>query len=54
MRGVINLYIKKYIKEPEEHNFVLTEPPMNPPENREKLAEIFFETFNVKSLYIGV
>jgi len=40
--------------EPEEHNFVLTEPPMNPPENREKLAEIFFETFNVKSLYIGV
>ena len=54
MRGVINLYIKKYIKEPEEHNFVLTEPPMNPPENREKLAEIFFETFNVKSIYIGV
>lgn len=40
--------------EPEEHGFVLTEPPMNPPENREKLAEIFFETFNVKSLYIGV
>jgi actin-related protein len=27
---------------------------MNPPENREKMAEIFFETFNVKSLYIGV
>lgn len=27
---------------------------MNPPENREKLAEIFFETFNVKGLYIGV
>jgi actin-related protein 3 len=40
--------------EPEEHNFILTEPPMNPPENREKLAEIFFETFNAKGLYIGV
>lgn len=27
---------------------------MNPPENRERTAEIMFETFNVKSLYIGV
>ena len=27
---------------------------MNPPENREAIAEIFFETFNVPGLYIGV
>ena len=27
---------------------------MNPPENREMIAEIFFETFNVPGLYIGV
>lgn len=27
---------------------------MNPPENREHVAEIMFETFNVKGLYIGV
>jgi len=27
---------------------------MNPPENRENVAEIFFETFNVPGLYIGV
>ena len=27
---------------------------MNPPENREKMAEIFFETFNARGLYIGV
>ena len=27
---------------------------MNPPENRESIAEIFFETFNVPGLYIGV
>lgn len=40
--------------EPEEHNFVLTEPPMNTPENREQMAEIMFETFNVKGLFIGV
>ena len=40
--------------EPEDHVFILTEPPMNPPENREAIAEIFFETFNVPGLYIGV
>ena len=40
--------------DPEQHVFILTEPPMNPPENREKMAEIFFETFNAKGLYIGV
>jgi actin-related protein 3 len=27
---------------------------MNPPENRENVAEIFFETFNVPGLFIGV
>ena len=44
-----------YLKcDPQEHNFVLTEPPMNPPENRENIAEIFFETFNVPGLYIGL
>ena len=47
--------IYNYLKcDPQEHMFVLTEPPMNPPENRESIAEIFFETFNVPGLYIGV
>eukprot|EP00960_Hanusia_phi_P006030 173749-Hanusia_phi.AAC.1 len=40
--------------EPEEHNFLLTEPPMNAPENREYTAEIMFESFNVKGLHIAV
>ena len=40
--------------EPENHPFVLTEPPMNTPENREQMAEIMFETFSVPGLYIGV
>jgi len=26
----------------EDHNFILTEPPMNPPENREVTAEIMY------------
>lgn len=40
--------------DPTEHNFILTEPPMNPPETREQVAEIMFETFGVKGLYIGI
>ena len=29
---------------PEDHYFLLTEPPINAPENREQMAEILFET----------
>lgn len=40
--------------DPEEHHVLLTEPPLNPPENREYTAEIMFETFNVPGMYIAV
>ena len=44
--------IFKYLRtEPEDHFFLLTEPPLNPPENREQIAEIFFESFNCCLLY---
>jgi len=33
---------------------VQTEPPLNPPENRENTAEIMFESFNCQGLYIAV
>jgi len=47
--------IFKYLKcEPEEHYMLLTEPPLNTPENREYTAEVMFETFNVPGLYIAV
>jgi actin-related protein 3 len=40
--------IFKYLRaEPEDHYFLMTEPPLNTPENREYLAEIMFESFNV-------
>ena len=39
---------------PEERNVMLTEAPMNPKENREKMAQIMFETFNVPGLYIAI
>lgn len=47
--------IFKYMRaEPEENFLMLTEPPLNPPENREATAEIMFESFNIKGLYIAV
>ncbi|EGV64898.1 Arp2/3 complex subunit, actin nucleation center [Yamadazyma tenuis] len=47
--------IFKYLRcEPEDHYFLMTEPPLNPPENRESTAEIMFESFNCAGLYIAV
>jgi len=47
--------IFKYLRcEPEDHYFLLTEPPLNTPENRETTAEIMFETYNVPGLYIAM
>jgi len=37
----------------EEHPVLLTETPLNPMSNRERAAEIFFETFRVPALYFA-
>nr|BAJ13480.1 actin 3 [Guillardia theta] len=39
---------------PEEHPVLLTEAPLNPKANREKLCEIFFEVFNSAAFYVAV
>lgn len=38
---------------PDEYKVMLTEPPNNPKENREKLVEMMFEKFEVPKLYLG-
>ncbi|KAM9077769.1 actin-related protein 3B isoform 5-T5 [Megaptera novaeangliae] len=55
MERFMEQVIFKYLRaEPEDHYFLMTEPPLNTPENREYLAEIMFESFNVPGLYIAV
>lgn len=55
MEMFLHCCYSQYLKiDPSDRACILTEPPLNPANNREKLAELMFETFSVPSLHIGV
>ena len=37
---------------PEEHAVVMAEPVVNPLANKQKMAQVMFETFNVPALHL--
>ena len=48
-----HIYPNELCADSEEHKVLITEPPMNPKENKEKIAQIMFETLKVPGLYIA-
>eukprot|EP01083_Nonionella_stella_P268117 906138_1 len=49
-----DILYRKLRVQPEECPILMTEPPLNPKVNREKVTQIIFENFNVPSFYLGI
>jgi len=54
MKFIWDYTFKELNAKPEEHNVLLTEAPMNPKANREKMISMMFEDFDVPATYIAI
>jgi len=51
---MITLFQKKLKINPRECKILLTEPPMNPKANREKMVQEMFETYGFSGVYVAI
>jgi actin-related protein len=49
-----HMYSNELRTDPSLHSVILTEAPLNPKNNRERMIHLFFELFNVPRFYVGV
>lgn len=49
-----NTYTQDLRTNSEEHPLLITEAPLNPRSNRDKMCQVFFETFNVPCIYVSI
>lgn len=47
-------YSRELKTAPEDHPLLITEAPLNPRANRDRMCQIMFETFNVPCVYVSV
>ena len=49
-----HIFFNELRVEPSEHAVILTEHPVGPKANRERMIQVMFETFNVPNFYIAL